>query len=286
MITEGRWRRMMRSGERLEKLVELMRRLRGPEGCPWDREQTLESLCPFILEEAYELVDAIENQEHQEPQHRGGPRAIQEETGDLLLEVLFVSQICAEAGLFTLSDAMRDLEEKIVRRHPHVFGSQAANDAGEALAHWEEMKSSEKKPDQPSNLKPVPRALPALVRAAKLSSQAARVGFDWPAMDQILDKLREELDELERARASGHQDAVTEEVGDLLFVMVNIARHLGVDPELALRSANRKFEERFRHIEERLEAEGRPLSESTLEEMEALWQEAKEKKRRNRSTRR
>ncbi len=264
----------MRSGERLEKLVELMRRLRGPEGCPWDREQTLDSLRPFILEEAYELVDAIENQKHQEP------RAIQEETGDLLLEVLFVSQICAEAGLFTLSDVMRDLEEKIVRRHPHVFGSQAANDAGEALAHWEEVKASEKKPGQPSILKPIPRALPALVRAAKLSSQAARVGFDWPAMDQILDKLREELDELERARASGHQDAMTEEMGDVLFVVVNIARHLGVDPELALRSANRKFEDRFRHIEEQLEAQGRPLSESTLEEMEALWQEAKEKKRR------
>jgi MazG family protein len=259
----------MDTGERWDRLVELMARLRGPEGCPWDREQTLESLRPYIVEEAYELVDAIEQDQ---------PEAIREETGDLLLEVLFVSQICAEKGLFTPADVLEKLEDKIVRRHPHVFGERSARDAGEALARWEEIKDAEKNagfPSPGSLLAKIPRSLPALVRASKLSAQAARVGFDWASVEQILDKLSEELRELETARRSGRQEDLAEELGDLLFVIANISRHLGVDPELALRSANRKFEERFRHIEKRLAAGGRSLSESSLEEMEALWQEAK-----------
>ncbi len=222
--------------------------------------------------EAYELVDAIEQDEGE---------AIREETGDLLLEVLFVSQICAEKGLFTANDVLEGLEAKLVRRHPHVFGDQTAGNADEALAKWETIKDAEKESDAPptpgSLLGKVPRAFPALVRAAKLSAQAARVGFDWTSVEQILDKLDEELRELDEARQSGSSEAVAEELGDLLFVIVNISRHLGVDPELALKAANQKFEERFRHIEERLEADGRSPSESSLDEMEALWQEAKKR---------
>ena len=262
----------MEPAERWERMVTLMSRLRGPQGCPWDRKQTLHSLRPFILEEAYELVDAIEQDDGE---------AIREETGDLLLEVLFVSQICAEKSLFTSNGVLEGLEAKMVRRHPHVFGDQTVGSAGEALAKWEEIKDAEKESDAPaagSLLGKVPRALPALVRAAKLSARAARVGFDWTSVEQILDKLDEELRELDAARKSGSSKAVAEELGDLLFVIANISRHLGVDPELALQAANQKFEERFRHIEERLEADGRSPSESSLDEMEALWQEAKDKK--------
>lgn len=261
----------MEPGERWERMVALMARLRGPQGCPWDRKQTLHSLRPFILEEAYELVDAIEQDQGE---------AIREETGDLLLEVLFVSQICAEKGLFTSNDVLEGLEAKMVRRHPHVFGDQTAGSAGEALAKWEEIKDAEKESDAPapgSLLGKVPRALPALVRAAKLSARAAGVGFDWTSVEQILDKLDEELGELDAARKSGSSEAVAEELGDLLFVIANISRHLGVDPELALQAANQKFEERFTHIEERLKEDGRSPSESSLDEMEALWQEAKNK---------
>ena len=261
----------MEPGERWERMVALMARLRSPEGCPWDRKQTLHSLRRFILEEAYELVDAIEQDRDE---------AIREETGDLLLEVLFVSQICAERGLFTSSDVLEGLEAKMVRRHPHVFGDQSAESASEALAKWEEIKDAEKQADSPvpgSLLGKIPRALPALVRAEKLSARAARVGFDWPSVEQIFDKLDEERRELDAARQSGSTDAVAEELGDLLFVVANISRHLGIDPELALKAANQKFEERFRHIEERLGADGRSPAESNLDEMEALWQEAKKK---------
>jgi len=253
-------------GRRWVRLVELMVHLRGAEGCPWDKKQTLDSLRRYILEEAYELVDAIEHD---------APEAMKEEAGDLLLEVLFVSQICAERGLFTAEEVLKELENKIIRRHPHVFGGRPAGDAKEALARWEEMKDSEKESDPVSLLAEVPRALPALVRASKLSARAARVGFDWTTVEQLIDKLQEELGELEAARRSGGQEALSEELGDLLFVVVNLARHLDVDPELALRSANRKFEDRFRYIEHRLAAQGRSPSQSSLEEMERLWEEAK-----------
>jgi MazG family protein len=254
-------------GERWQALIELMARLRGPEGCPWDKEQTLESLRPYILEEAYELVDAIEQDDTE---------GIREEAGDLLLEVLFVSQICAEQDRFRADDVLEKLASKLVRRHPHVFGDRQAENAGEALARWEEIKDSEKEADEgASMLAKIPRALPALVRASKLSTQAARVGFDWASVEQILDKLREELVELDSARGSGRQQDVEEELGDLLFVLANLARHLGADPELALRAANRKFEERFQHIEKRLADEGRSPAGASLDEMEELWQEAK-----------
>jgi MazG family protein len=256
------------AGEAFDRLVELMARLRGPGGCPWDRKQTLETLKPFIIEEAYELVDSIDS---------GAIDSIREELGDLVLEALFVSQICAEEGKLTMEQVLTALEDKLVRRHPHVFGTRPAADADEALGRWEDIKAREKEEKSASLLHDVPRALPALKRAAKLSARAARVGFDWPSVADVLRKLEEELRELERAHGAGDASAVAEEVGDLLFVVANLARHLGVDPEQALEATNRKFVTRFRHIEERLRAEGRSVEEASLEELEAFWTEAKAK---------
>ena len=255
----------MENKKNLEELTALVTRLRGPEGCPWDREQTLESLRPFILEEAYELVDAID---------QSRPAAICEELGDLLLEVLFVSQICAEQARFTIQEVMSTLEEKLVRRHPHVFRATKASNSEEALARWDQVKDSEKRP-RASVLESVPRALPALVRAQKLSSRAAREGFDWSSADEVLAKLSEEVHELEGARRSDHPESLADELGDLLFVVVNLARHLNVDPEMALRSTNRKFVERFNFVQKRLEERNRTFAESSIEEMEELWEEAK-----------
>lgn len=253
-------------GDTFDRLVKLMARLREPtRGCPWDRGQTLQSLRPFILEEAYELVDAIDRHE---------PQSIKEECGDLVLEVLFVSQICREKGTFTVGEVLDSLEDKLIRRHPHVFGPSSARDDREALARWEEIKATDQ-PKAESLLSDVPAAAPALARAFKLSSRAARGGFDWESAKDVLDKLGEEIRELETALASGDRDSWTEELGDMLFVMANLARHLEVDPEIALAAANRKFTKRFRHVERRLGAEGRSVSDSSLEEMEALWQEAK-----------
>jgi len=260
----------MKTGKGLERLVDLMARLRGPDGCPWDRKQTLRSLRPFILEEAYELVDAIDTSRTE---------SIREELGDLLLEVLFVSQICSEQSHFTIRDVMRELEEKLVRRHPHVFRSKKARDSEEALARWEEIKDAEKAAsgDDKSPFHNVPRALPALARANKLSSRAAREGFDWRSADGVIEKLHEELGELDEARAANDPAAIEEELGDLLFAVANLARHLKTDPEIALQSANRKFIARFEFVRKQLEERGRSFEESNMEEMEALWQQAKGK---------
>lgn len=263
----------MTPGEELEKLLSLMARLRSPEGCPWDREQTMSSLRPFILEEAYELVEAI---------HRGEPAGIREELGDLLLEVVFVNQIAEEERLFEMSDVIRTIHDKLVRRHPHVFRTEAerAASAGEALERWEEIKDREKpKPTSPSTstslLDGVARALPALARAQKISQRAARAGFDWKSSDEVRLKLDEEVRELEGAVSSGNRSAVAEELGDVLFVLVNLARHLAVDAEISLARATEKFTERFRFLERSLEAEGRSVPQATMEELEGLWSKAK-----------
>ena len=260
----------MKTGEGLERLVDLMARLRGPDGCPWDRKQTLRTLRPFILEEAYELVEAIDTDRTE---------SLQEELGDLLLEVLFVSQICSEQARFTILDVMHELEDKLVRRHPHVFRSQKARDSEEALARWEEIKAAEKAEsgDKKSSFQDVPRTLPALARANKLSSRAAREGFDWRSADGVLTKLLEELGELEEARAANDPAAIEEELGDLLFSTVNLARHLGVDPEVALQATNRKFIDRFEFVKNQLEKRGHSFEASNMEEMEELWQKAKKK---------
>jgi nucleoside triphosphate diphosphatase len=258
-----------RAGEEFEQLLAIMARLRSADGCPWDREQTLDSLRPFILEEAYELAEAI---------HRDETSSIREELGDLLLEIVFVNQIAEEQGRFGMAEVVRAIHDKLVRRHPHVFrDSRSAASAGEALERWEEIKDREK-PERRSLLDGVARALPALARAQKISTRAARGGFDWKSPQEVLVKVAEEMGELEEAMTSTSPSAhaaVAEELGDLLFVIVNLARHVDVDAEVALADATEKFSERFRWLESRLAARGCKVSDATMEELDGLWKEAK-----------
>ncbi len=256
-------------------LLTVMARLRDPaRGCPWDLQQSFATIAPHTLEECYELVDAIE---------RGDHAQIREELGDVLFQVIFYAQLGGEQQLFSFDELVHNLVAKLLRRHPHVF---PAGDLSEGRTEstvadvgitWERVKQDERSAKQQHGvLDDVPLALPALSRAAKLQKRASRVGFDWPQWQQVLEKLDEERGEVEEAIASGDAAAIADEIGDLLFVCVNLARHLDVDPELALRAANRKFERRFRHIESALAAGGRTLQQSTLAEMEALWVEAKQ----------
>ncbi len=258
------------AGEKFQRLVEIMARLRSPEGCPWDREQNFETIKPYLLEETYEVMDAIDARDW---------RALAEELGDLLLEAVFFAQMAAEQNLFRVEDSLDAINEKLVRRHPHVFGTGSADTPDEVKRRWEEIKAEEKKEKGEEGkglLESIPRALPALVEAAQISSRAAAAGFDWENADQVLEKLGEELGELAEARREGLPERVQDEIGDLLFVLVNVARFLKVDPEQALRKTNRKFRERFRHVEGRLAERGKTPADATLEEMEALWQEAKQ----------
>jgi MazG family protein len=249
------------------RLVEIMARLRSPDGCPWDREQTFQTIKPYLLEEAYEVMDAIDAQDWP---------GVADELGDLLLQVVFFSQMAKEAGHFDVSDALEAINSKLIRRHPHVFGEGDAKTAADVIRKWDEIKATEK-PRPKGLLAGVPRSLPALMEARQIAGRAAGAGFDWQNVDQVLEKLREELDELDQARRAGSQDGLQDEIGDLLFVIVNIARFLKVDPEQALRGTNAKFRRRFEHVEKGLEAQGKSPRESTVEEMEALWQEAKRK---------
>jgi MazG family protein len=298
-------------------LVALMARLRSPEGCPWDREQTYATLAPMLLEEAYEAFEAVEEA------REGRPAGLRDELGDLLFQIIFYAQVAGERREFTIEEVVDAIHTKMVRRHPHVFADAKADDAAEVLRNWEAIKAEEKraagkdKPDEDSSLLDgVSAKAPALMEAHQLTTKAARVGFDWQRVEDIFDKLHEEIDELraaiherdapQRERAPADQggadertnaeaseqlrrespsrpgrgeeaahERVREEVGDLLFAATNIARHLGVEPEAALKLTNRKFRRRFRHIERGLSARGRALGEASLEEMEALWQEAK-----------
>lgn len=266
-------------------LVALMSRLRSPEGCPWDREQTYATLAPMLLEEAYEAFEAVESAREGRPEH------LCEELGDLLFQIVFYAQVASERGEFTIEDVTEAIHSKMVRRHPHVFGEVKVRDNDELLRNWEALKAEEKraankgKPDgDASILDGVSPKTPALMEAHALATKAARVGFDWKNIEDIFDKLHEEIDELreairERSDAGAQSDAeqqrVREELGDLLFAVTNIARHLAVEPEAALKLTNRKFRRRFRYIEERLKARGRELGKATIEEMEELWQEAK-----------
>jgi len=256
-------------GEGFQRLVEIMARLRSPAGCPWDREQTLDTIKPYLLEETYEVLEAVDA--------RDWP-ALAEELGDLLLEVVFLAQIASEEKRFTVSDSLELIHEKLVRRHPHVFGTAQADTPAEVKRRWDQIKAAERESKGRGGealLDAVPRNLPALVEAAQVAGRAAEVGFDWQNADQVLDKLAEELSELAEARQGAGQEALESEIGDLLFVLVNVARFLKVDPEQALRKTNRRFRERFGYLERQLAARGKPLREATLEEMEALWQEAK-----------
>ncbi|MBV9180067.1 MAG: nucleoside triphosphate pyrophosphohydrolase [Acidobacteria bacterium] len=284
---------MTTTGERFEKAVSIMARLRGPDGCPWDREQTFDSIKPYTLEESYEVLEAIDNRDWRE---------LEAELGDLLLQVLFYAQMAQETKLFSIDDVLDRLSTKLVDRHPHVFGDVEAHTASDVLRNWEARKLQEKKqrqigmeqstPDRESILSGISSAMPALLEAHKLSSRASRVGFDWREISGLFAKLEEETVELKnelralpaspRERPSAKPPVAEElraglerEIGDLFFVLVNIARYLEVDPESALRKTNRKFKRRFQWMEARLSEAGRSPQQATLDELEALWQEAK-----------
>jgi MazG family protein len=250
----------------LNRLREIVHRLRAPGGCPWDMEQTHESLIPHVLEEAYEVAEAIS---------MGDPDLICEELGDLLLQVVLHSEIAEEAGKFTLDHVAHLLTEKLIRRHPHVFGDAKVTTTDGVLTQWDAIKQAEKGGKSQGTLHGVGKGLPALMKAQKVQRKAARVGFDWPEAQPVFGKIREETAEIEAALASGDQTHVTEEIGDLLFSVVNLARKLGIESEAALASANEKFVRRFHAMEDRLAARGKKTADCTLEEMDAAWDEVK-----------
>ena len=290
------------TGERFERAVAIMARLRAPGGCPWDREQTFDSIKPYTLEETYEVLEAIDNRDWSE---------LPGELGDLLLQVLFYAEMAKEDGTFSIDQVLDRLSDKLVRRHPHVFGDVKAETTGEVLRNWEAIKAQEKKETQrdakatpetavpfESALAGVSAGLPALLEAGKLSSRAANVGFDWPNIEGLFEKLHEETEELRaelrqypapgpQPRAKGIAGSgrahipeelrvrLEEEVGDLFFVLVNISRYLALDSELALKKTNRKFRRRFQQVESKLQDSGRTAQQASLEEMEALWQAVK-----------
>jgi MazG family protein len=265
-------------GTRFERLVDIMRRLRAPDGCPWDREQTPASLRPFVLEETYEVLEAIES---------GSPAHLCEELGDFLFEAVFLAQMSEEAGDFAIGDAIDAICDKLVRRHPHVFArteGDAPLTSNQVIEKWEALKAREREAaglpakKQKTTLGGVPRTLPALLRAYEISARAAAVGFDWAKADDVLDKIDEEVAEVRReveSGATGQLSRAEEEMGDLLFAIANLSRKLGVEPEAALRRANEKFTKRFDAVERAFLSRGQPLSGATLEEMEAEWQVAK-----------
>ena len=253
--------------DNLSKLVDLMAILRSPEGCPWDRKQTTESLKPFLIEETYEVIDALDE---------GDPAKVREELGDLLFQIIFHARLAAEKGEFTIGDVIATNVEKMTRRHPHVFGDAKAETAAEVLANWEEIKKKEKGQEQrKSILEGVPRSMPSLIRAHKLQEKAAKVGFDWSRLDEALPKLDEEIAEFKESLQTRDAARIEEELGDIFFMLVNLSRFLEVDPEEALRKTISKFIRRFRYIEESAADAGRSLKDMTLDEMETLWQESK-----------
>ena len=265
-----------------EDLIQLMDRLRSPDGCPWDREQTYATLAPMLLEEAYEAFDAVEEA------RAGKPEELRDELGDLLFQIVFYAQVAKERGEFNIHDVTNAIHTKMVRRHPHVFGNVTANDSATVLLNWETMKAEERRAAGKSEdaktsiLDGVSSKAPALMEAHQLSTKAARVGFDWKSVDDIFNKLQEEIEELRVAikdhSAVGDEEAhtkVREELGDLLFAATNIARHMNVEPEAALKLTNRKFRQRFGYIEEQLHARGQAFDETSIDELEELWQEAK-----------
>jgi tetrapyrrole methylase family protein/MazG family protein len=255
---------------RFRDLVDVVARLRAPDGCPWDREQTPESLRPCLLEECYETLDAID---------RGDPQAIREELGDVLLQIVFQAQVAAEAGRFTVEDVIADVVDKMVRRHPHVFGDVTVTGSAEVVRNWSRIKAEERASRgdaaDPSVLSGLPPALPALHAAARMGEKAARVGFDWPSPADALAKVREELAELEEALAGGESSRVEHELGDVLFALASVARLADHSPEMALRRALARFERRFRTMEDIVRRSGRDMHDLTPAELDALWNAAK-----------
>lgn len=250
------------------KLVEIMEKLRGPDGCPWDKAQKREDLKTYLLEETYEVLDAIEEKNSEK---------LQEELGDLLLQIIFHAQISKEEKNFDIEDICKTINEKLIRRHPHVFSDAKAETPDVVLKNWEKIKKGEKKGK--SALEGVPKTLPALLKSYRLQEKAGRVGFDWKEINQVKVKVKEELEELEEAVEKGVKESIREELGDLLFAIVNLSRFLKIDPEDALQSANEKFIRRFKAIEKKATNTGKELHGMTLSEMDALWEEAKKDER-------
>jgi len=260
---------MSQDGEAMERLLEIMRKLRAPDGCPWDREQTHDSIKSDLIEEAYEVIDAIES---------GDPSALEEELGDLLLQVVFHSQIAGEAGHFKFDAVANGISDKLVRRHPHVFGEVQVADAAEVLQNWDAIKKSEKQEgEKPASIvSGIPKHLPALQKAHQIQKRAARAGFDWERIEDVFDKLHEEIDEVKEAIAAADTQAVRDELGDVLFSVVNVCRYLGHNPEELLNQNIRKFVGRFQAVEERVHASGKPFSAFSAQELDRFWEQAKQ----------
>lgn len=270
-LTAGRW---------FEKLVAVQARLRAPNGCPWDREQTHQSLRTYLIEEAYEVLEALES---------GNDAKFAEEMGDLLLQIVFHSQIAREEGRFTVADVIREIHDKMIRRHPHVFGETRAKDSAEVLRNWEQIKAEERRaegkkgdsksgidvPKEASLLDGVSRGLPATLEGFQLTRKASRIGFDWEDADGVFEKIREETEELKKVLGNPDPSRIEEELGDVLFAAINLSRFLKVDPEIALRKANAKFARRFRAMERHARDSGREFKDLTREEMENYWEASK-----------
>jgi tetrapyrrole methylase family protein/MazG family protein len=248
-------------------LVTIMARLRGVDGCPWDRRQTKADLRPFLIEEAYEILEVLD---------RGDDKGLCEELGDLLFHIVFMARIAEEEGAFDIDDVTQGVAEKMIRRHPHVFGGSEVSGPGEVEANWAKLKAAEK--PRESLMEGIPLHLPALMRAYRLTQRASKVGFDWENKDQVWEKLQEELQEFQGALGRGEEEELREELGDILFTLVNLARFIGVDPEDALRRVTHKFAERFQYIEKQLYKKGKDPHEASLAEMDALWEESKGEK--------
>jgi tetrapyrrole methylase family protein/MazG family protein len=259
-------------GKKLEKLIETVAVLRGPNGCPWDREQTHRSLLPCLLDETYEFFDAVDEND---------PEKMKEELGDLLLQIALHAQMADESKQFTLEDVAGAITEKLIRRHPHVFGDAHVSGSTEVIHRWEEIKRAEKR-DRKYITDGIPRTLPALFAAEKLQRKVAKVGFDWQYIDGAIDKVEEEFEEFKHELKAGNCDEAEEELGDIMFALVNVARHAHISSEQALRKAVKKFEKRFRYIEDKCRNTGEILSDLSLEQLDSYWEEGKRKERENR----
>jgi tetrapyrrole methylase family protein/MazG family protein len=253
-------------GKEIDRFIEIVAKLRGPGGCPWDREQTNKSILSCLLDETYEFFEAVEEND---------TAKIREELGDLLLQVVLHAQIAADDGRFTMEDVAREISDKLIRRHPHVFGATEVSGSAEVLHNWEKIKKEEKKEHRKYLVDDIPANLPALFRAEKMQRRVARVGFDWTDMRPVLDKVIEEFNEFKEAILSGNQAHAEEELGDIMFALVNVARHSKICAEDALRLTTKKFAKRFRYIEDHFAKTGKDIHKATLEEMDVLWEESK-----------
>jgi tetrapyrrole methylase family protein/MazG family protein len=261
----------MRTSDNINSLIKLIRTLRSEAGCPWDKKQKAKDLGRYILEETYEVLDALDKKNHQ---------SVKEELGDLLFQILFLTEIYEENKLFSLNDVIAEIKEKMIRRHPHVFGDKKVDSVQEVKINWQKIKEAERAGEKQDDLfARVPRSLPALKRAQKITSIASAVGFDWPDTENVLKKMREELREFSAALKSGNRKKINEELGDIIFTAVNLSRFAGVDAETSLTQTTNKFLRRFSFIKKKLSAQGQSLDEVTLKEMDKIWNEAKEKER-------